>query len=447
MPAAGAALAPAYNPAMPLGYHQALDYVVATGSRGIKAGLERTQALLEALGEPHRGLQGVLVAGTNGKGSVCALVDAACRAAGRRTALLVKPHLRSYRERIVLDGRPVDREHFAALVARVQPAVEAVEPVVGAPTQFEILTVLGILAAAEHGAEVVVCEVGLGGRLDSTNVLDLGVAVVTTVALDHRQYLGDTVAAIAAEKAGILKPGNDAVTGATGEALEVVRRRAAEVGVRRLAVVGEEVSIAAARSRKTAGIEVSLDLPSWGRLDLCLPLCGLFQAHNAAVAAGTCRALDERGARLGPEAVVAGFAQVRWPGRLQVIEGEPLVVLDGAHNPAALAAVVPAVAEIRGERPLVVVFGAMADKDLDAMLAELRPLAATMVFTQAATPRAASATDLARRWGHDARAVARLEEAVEAARLLAGRGGVVLVCGSLYLVGEALGLLTPAPVP
>lgn len=431
---------------MPLSYREALDWLVATGSRGMKAGLERTHALLDALGNPHLGLGGVLVAGTNGKGSVCAMVDAACRAAGLRTALLVKPHLRSYRERIVLDGSPIDREAFAALVERVEPVVTAVEERAGAPTQFEILTVLGILAAAAHGAEVIVCEVGLGGRLDSTNVLDLGVAAITNIALDHTQILGDSIAAIAAEKAGILKPGNDAVTGAHGEPLAVIRGRAAEVGVRRMVVVGEDVVVEEAHSRGIDGIEVAVRLPTWGRLDLRLPLVGLFQAQNAAVAAAICRVLADRGHALDAVAVTAGFAQVSWPGRLHVLDTEPLLLLDGAHNPAAIEAILPAVTELRGDRPLVIVFGAMADKDLDAMLARLRPLGATMVFTQPATPRAAPATDLARRWGHDARALSHVGDALDAARLLAGPRGAILVCGSLYLVGDALRLLTPQVV-
>ncbi|MEA2671957.1 MAG: dihydrofolate synthase / folylpolyglutamate synthase, partial [Chloroflexota bacterium] len=158
---------------MPPSYRESLDWLTATGSRGIRPGLERVSALLDALGNPQEGLRGALVAGTNGKGSVCAMVESACRAAGLSTVMLVKPHLRSYRERVVIDGQPVSPDGFARLVDRVRPVVEAVEPEVGAPTQFEILTALGILAAADRRPDVVVCEVGLGGRLDSTNVLDL----------------------------------------------------------------------------------------------------------------------------------------------------------------------------------------------------------------------------------------------------------------------------------
>jgi len=431
---------------MPLSYRESLDFLVGTGSRGIKAGLDRIAALLDALDHPERDLRGVLVAGTNGKGSVCALVDSVVRQAGLRSVLLVKPHLVSYRERIVIDGREIGERDFAALVERVRPAVEAVEPRAGAPTQFEILTALGILAAAEQRPDVVVCEVGLGGRLDSTNVLDLGVAAITNVAIDHAQYLGDTIPQIAAEKAGILKPGNDAVTGAGGEALEVVRRRAAEVGVRSLRVVGEDI-VAEGRSLGRAGTEVDLRTQGY-RATLGVPLPGTFQAGNVAVAAGVALALRERGASaITDEAIHAGVAAVHWPARLQWINGSPPLLLDGGHNPAALHAVVPAVRELTEGRPLSILFGAMADKDIGGMLDELRPLAAPPVFTHLATPRAMPAVELSRMWGAGARAISSLPDALQAARMLASRQGTVLVCGSLYLAGDVLRLLGSSPEP
>src|SRR6202043_4187056 len=175
--------------------------------------LERTEALLAALGNPHLGLRGALVAGTNGKGSVCAVVDSVARAAGLHTVLLTKPHLTSYRERIVIDGQPIDEEQFVTLVDDVAHAAGTL-PESLQPTGFEMLTAAGILCAARESVDLLVCEVGMGGRLDSTNVLDLGVAVITNIALDHTQYLGSTLEAIAAEKAGILKPDSIAITGA-----------------------------------------------------------------------------------------------------------------------------------------------------------------------------------------------------------------------------------------
>jgi dihydrofolate synthase/folylpolyglutamate synthase len=426
---------------MALSYRDALDFIVGTGSRGIKAGLERTEALLAALDHPERGCRGVLVAGTNGKGSVCSMVESACRAAGLRTALLTKPHLTSYRERIALDGRPVSGEEFAALVEEVRPAVAAVEPAAGAPTQFEILTALGILAAHRHGADVVVCEVGLGGRLDSTNVLDLGVAVVTNIALDHREYLGDTIAEIAAEKAGILKPGNAVLTGTSGEALAIVSSRATAVGVASLRSLESGID---ARGSSLGMDGVAVDV-SVGDLQVSahIPLHGTFQIANAALAVAVAAALRERGMPIAEDAVQRGLETVDWPARLQWLPGEPGMVIDGAHNPAAMAAIVPAVRELVGERPLVALVGCMADKDANGILAELRPLGALPVFTQAGTPRATPAMELARCWGAGARAITALPDALVAARLLAGPEGVVLVCGSLYLAGDVLRLVAP----
>jgi dihydrofolate synthase/folylpolyglutamate synthase len=430
---------------MPLSYRQSLDYLIGTGSRGIKAGLDRIAALLDVLGHPEEGLKGVLVAGTNGKGSVAAMVDAVVRQAGLSSVLLVKPHLCSYRERVVIDGQNISEERFAAMVERLRPAVEAVEPIAGAPTQFEILTALGILAAAERQPDVVVCEVGLGGRLDSTNVLDLGVAAITNIAMDHSQYLGDTIAQIAAEKAGILKPGNDVVTGTSGEALDVVRRRAEAVGVRSLRVVGEDIH-AEGRSLGRGGTEVQLSAPGL-QATVHVPLPGLFQAGNVAVAAGIVLALRDRGLAIPDEALRAGLARVHWPARLQWISGSPTLLLDGGHNPAALQAVIPAVRELTEGRPLAILFGAMADKDVPAMLDQLRPLGAPPVFTQMGTPRAMSAVELARLWGPGSRAISSLPDALQGARLLAGRNGAVLVCGSLYLAGDVLRLVGQAAEP
>ena len=336
---------------MPTSYRESLEWLTATGSRGIRPGLERVAALLQRLGDPQEGLRGALVAGTNGKGSVCAMVEAACRAGGLSTVMLVKPHLRSYRERVVVDGRAVTPERFAALVDRVRPAVEAVEGEVGAPTQFEILTALGILAAAERRPDVVVCEVGLGGRLDSTNVLDLGVAVITTVALDHADRLGHTLAAIAAEKAGIIKAGNDVVTGASGEALTVIRDQAARVGAQRLLALGGEVSVTG-HSLGLDGVEAEIAVGD-EHASLRVPLLGLHQAENAAVALATCAMLGGRGVTLDMEAVRSGLASVRWPARLQWVATTPPLLVDGAHNPAAVQAIVPAVREVVGDRPLV----------------------------------------------------------------------------------------------
>ncbi|HSP64931.1 MAG TPA: cyanophycin synthetase [Candidatus Deferrimicrobium sp.] len=420
--------------ALTLDYPGALAALKALEGRGMKLGLERIEALLEVLGNPHKGLHGALVAGTNGKGSVCALLDSMARAAGLRTVMLTKPHLLSWTERIAVDGRPVAEQRFADLVARVLDATASLPDAQGSPTVFEVVTAAGILAARDADPAVLVCEVGLGGRLDSTNVLDLGVAVVTGIALDHAAELGRDLAGIAAEKAAIIKPGNDVVTGAEGVALEVIRGAAERVAAASFAAVGAELRWTG-RELGRGGITVDLEDPP---LHLSSPLIGGFQRHNLAVAAHVARALSRRGTTIPDAAIAAGAARVEWPGRMQWIEATPAMLIDGCHNAEAVAAMVAAAVPLcRGHR-VVAVFGAMADKELDDMLSALRPLTAEVVFTAPATARAAPMDDLARRWGAGAVTATSVGAAVTTARQAAGAEGVVVACGSLYVAGEAL---------
>jgi len=432
----------------------ALARLDAAGRFGIVPGLERTRWLLDHVGNPHLGLSGVLVAGTNGKGSVAALLEAMARAAGRRTALLAKPHLVRWGERIVLDGEPMDDGRFAALAREVLDAADQA-PSREHPTQFEILTVMGFLAAARHRAGTVVCEVGMGGRLDSTNVADLGGCVVTNVALDHREWLGDTVEAIAAEKAGIVKTGDWVVTAATEPARSIIAERARTAGAPlRVLEAGADWR---GTGRGRAGVEVELDPAGTGargpasggggsdpgaapppRLHCRSPLCGRVQEENLAVAAATAILL-----RIPEPAIVAGAASVRWPGRLQWIEGTPPLLLDGAHNPAALAALQPEVAELARGRRVIAVFGAMADKQLGEMLPLLPAMAGEVVLTSIGGERAASAAALAVMLPGGV-VVEPVTAALAEARRRAGPSGLVLVCGSLALVGRVLAQLEPA---
>jgi dihydrofolate synthase/folylpolyglutamate synthase len=415
-------------------YAGALAAIDGLEGLGMKLGLERTEALLGELGDPHRGLRGVLVAGTNGKGSVCAMVESMARAAGRRTVLLTKPHLLSWRERIAVDGEPVSEQRFADLIAAVLAAASRLRGELASPTVFEVLTAAGILAARDADPDVLVCEVGLGGRLDSTNLLDLGVAVVTGIAVDHRAQLGDDIAGIAAEKAAIIKRGNDVVTGAAGVALAVVRGAADRAGAASLAAVGSDL-LWRGEERGRDGVVVEIGAPP---LRLAAPLIGAFQEHNLAVAAHVARALNHRGIPIPDAAVARGAGTVVWPGRMQWIPGSPALLVDGCHNAEAVAVMTAAARPLCAGRRTVVVFGAMADKELDAMLAELRPLGAELIFTAPATERAADPALLAALWGADAAIEPGVGAALARARRQAGREGVVVACGSLYVAGEAL---------
>ncbi|MBV8195084.1 MAG: bifunctional folylpolyglutamate synthase/dihydrofolate synthase [Candidatus Dormibacteraeota bacterium] len=418
----------------PSAYERVTSMLDSVSWRGMKPGLDRTRALLTALGDPDHGLHGVLVAGTNGKGSVCATVDAIARAAGLRTVLLTKPHLVSYTERFVRDGHPAGEGEFAALMQEVDAAARTL-PDSLEPTAFEMLTAAGILFAARAVPDLLVCEVGLGGRLDSTNVLDLGVAVVTNVALDHRETLGDTIPIIAREKAAIIKPGDVAVTGAVGDALAEVRARATDVAAP-LAVVGGDVAFQG-RMAGLDGVQVETVFDG-AQVAVDAPLLGAYQVDNVATAIATCDSLRRRGAAIDSDAVRQGCERVRWPGRLQWVPGSPSWLVDGAHNPAGMAAMVDSAKLLLAGRQVVALFGVMRDKDREGMIAALRRLEATsVVVTAAAVERATPPQDLAHRF-EDARPAATVAEAMDIARELAGPDGVVVACGSLYLVGEVL---------
>jgi dihydrofolate synthase/folylpolyglutamate synthase len=418
-------------------YARAVAALDSVAWRGIMPGLERTRAMLAALGNPQTGLRGALVAGTNGKGSVCATVDAICRAAGHRSVLLTSPHLSSYCERFVRDGAPITEAEFASLVARVWDAAEAL-PDELQPTGFEVLTAAGILVAREADADVLVCEVGLGGRLDSTNVLDLGIAAVTNVALDHQDLLGETIPEIAREKAAIIKPGNRAVTGASEPGLTAIRARATEVGAP-LTVVGIDVPF----EGRSAGMRgVLVDSVFDGRpISVHAPLRGAFQVANVATAIAVCEALRDSGIAIDAGAVARGCEAVRWPGRMDWIEGAPPLLIDGAHNPAGMAAMVAAARELIGERHCVAVFAAMRNKDVESMAAGLAGLTREIIVTAPAVERATPPADLARLFEPPAEVAGDVRTALQHARHRAGRDGVVVVCGSLYLAGEVIDLL------
>jgi dihydrofolate synthase / folylpolyglutamate synthase len=417
-------------------YQESLDYLTSLGRFGIKLGLERTQALLKALGDPQELFQGVLVAGTNGKGSVCAMLASILQAAGYRVGLMPKPHLVSYTERIQVDQQPISEADFAALLTELQPVIQRVAAELGPPTEFEILTSAALYFFARAGIDLLVCEVGLGGRLDSTNVLDIGVEVITNIALDHTQHLGSTLEAIAYEKAGILKPDSLAITGATPPALAVIEAAAArqQIPILRL---GHEISVRAV-DRQWAGLDVTVTTPADTYRDLRVPLLGLHQADNAAVAVAAVDALRSRGWDISDGALRDGLARTRWPGRLEVISRNPIVLVDGAHNPAGLERSLAAVRTLATGRRLVIVFGAMKDKDLPAMLSQLRIMETPVVFSAIEWHRAAPPSTLADLFGAPSQTAASAKTALAVAREQAGAGGIVFVCGSLYLVGEVI---------
>jgi dihydrofolate synthase/folylpolyglutamate synthase len=384
----------------------------ARARHGMKLGLDRMERALSELGHPERRAPAFHVAGTNGKGSVCAFLDAACRAAGFRTGLYTSPHLEHFSERFQVDGVPATEQAlldcYTALRRRLPWAFEGDE----ALTFFELVTLLAFQLFADAGVDRMVIETGLGGRLDATNVLRPIVTCLTPIAFDHMEFLGNTLASIAAEKAGILKPNVPAVVARQPpEARAVIESRARELNSQ-LWHEGEEFLL-------PAHIELGLR--------------GAHQRSNAAVAF---QALTLAG--VPPQAIRTGLAQARWPGRLETVQRSPEIVLDGAHNPAGATVLATALSELYGGRRRHVVIGMLGDKDAASVVRLLAPLADTLLVTQPSSPRALPAASLAALAG--AHPQVHVEpvatEALQRAIKLASGDDLVVVCGSLYLVGE-----------
>jgi dihydrofolate synthase/folylpolyglutamate synthase len=419
-------------------YDEALVYLKGRERYGIKFGLSNIDRLAEALGRPERRYASLLVAGTNGKGSTVALSESILRASGLRTGRYTSPHLRFVEERIAIEGRPIPREEFAAVVSRV--AEEAERLFVGeedrsAPTYFEAMTAAAFLAFAESGVDVAVLEVGMGGRFDATNIAPADVAVIAPIGFDHERFLGATLAAIAAEKAAIIKEGRPVVVGRLEpEALEVVRREA-EVRKAPLITALEGVEIRSEESGE--GQRVWLKSPSHDYGVLELPLTGEHQLDNLVLAV---RAVECYSRSLAIESVARGVAATEWPGRLQRIEGKPSLLLDAAHNVMATEALVRYLSSHPHEKR-VLLFGVMKDKRVWEMLDELLPLVSYFIATRPEMSRARDPEKLARfakERGVPAEAVRSPEAALARAREVAGPEGEVLVAGSIFLLGEVL---------
>jgi dihydrofolate synthase/folylpolyglutamate synthase len=429
-------------------YHAALAALSERGRFGVRLGLARTRALLAALGDPQLEVRGALVAGTNGKGSVLALAGSALRAAGLRVGETPKPHLVSYRERVAVAGHPIGVADFTRHVEAVLAVSDGVARRHGEPTEFELLTAVVFRHFAEAAIDVALVEVGLGGRLDATHAWDGGVAAVTNVALDHTDRLGTTIAAIAREKAAIIERGDLAVTGAEGEALSIIRRRAQRVGAPLT-----EVAPATLLDWDRDGLTV--ELPRLGRTRVGLR--GRHQAANVAVADAVLDALAAAGiASADDDARRRGYATAVWPGRLELltIDGDE-ILLDGAHNPAGAAALAQALDDLRphlGSGPVTLVMGAMRDKDVDGIVAALTGasalLGAGVIATTVEAARAMPADELAERWRRGAPRVGdvtAIDDPLEALERARARGGPTIVAGSLYLVGAIRGRLLDDP--
>jgi len=422
-------------------YDEALVYLKGRERFGIKFGLSNIDRLAEALGRPERRYHSLLVAGTNGKGSTVALAESILRASGLRTGRYTSPHLRFVEERISIEGAPIPRDELAEAVSRVAEASKRIfkaEAEKSAPTYFEAMTAAAFLALAEREIEAAVLEVGMGGRFDATNIAPADVSVITPIGFDHERFLGSTLAAIASEKAAIIKEGRPVVVGRLEpEAFEVVRREAEERSAPLISAL-EGTEIQAEESPTGQRVRLRTRARDYGILEL--PLQGDHQVDNLALAV---RAVECFSSSLSVQSVARGVAAVEWPGRLQRIEGKPALLLDAAHNIMATEALVRYLKSHPHPRR-VLLFGVMKDKRVWEMLDEILPFVSAFIATRPEMSRARDPEKLARfakERGVAAEAVRSAAAALERAREVAGPDGEVLVAGSIFLLGEILSAL------
>ena len=419
---------------------EALSYLDSHTNLGITPGLGRMRAALTLLGDPQLAYPAVHVTGTNAKTTVARIVAAILGRHGLRTGLYTSPHLVEPYERIEIGGVPITPGGFADQMAYLLAYFAEVERSTGQhPSYFEIGTILALSAFADAGVDVAVIEVGLGGALDATNVVDGRVAVITNVDVDHTEYLGADVVGIAREKAGIVKPGATVVSGVTDrQVAAVVAGRCREVGAE-LWEWGEDFDLEDLELAH-GGVSLSVRTPGAHYPDLFLPLLGRHEGVNCAVAVAAAEAFFGRA--LDEDVLAAGLRGVTSPGRLEVVRRRPLVVLDGAHNPAGVRTLVDALDEVFEYERLVVVCGILADKDVAAMVEGIALLASlAFVTAPGGTDRAADPNALAKHFrdaGVETTVAPSVAAALDGAREAAGPDDLVLVTGSLYTVGEAL---------
>ena len=433
-----------------MNYQSAVRYLLSLGrelstptqAAAAKFNLENITALMERLGRPDRAYPIVHIAGTNGKGSTAAFLEAILRDAGFRTGLNTSPHLERINERIRINGEEISDQIFAETFTRVQEAIEellASGRLRAHPTYFECATALAFEVFARERVEFAVVEVGLGGRLDATNIVRPQVSVITRIDFDHENYLGHSLEEIATEKAGIVKAGVPVVTAPQlPEVREVLRGKARELDAT-IVDTGEDFDLAKEIGEACCARALARERATGETVRLAPGLPGRFQLENSLNAVATVRLLQARGYRITNQNIEQGIRSAEWPGRLERLQAGPDVYLDGAHNPGAARELAQFLEENFARRRVYLIFGAMRDKSVDEVTGILFPLASEVIFTQPGTPRAVSAKQLADLAGHHAArytVIRDAEEALESALAKARSDDAVFVTGSLYLVGQ-----------
>ena len=414
-------------------YPAAIEYLYGLQKHGIKLGLEPMRSVLQAIGHPERRLRVLHIGGTNGKGSTAAMAASMLQASGKRVGLYTSPHLVEFRERISVNGTMIPEERLSELVKVVRAAI----PSAVIPTFFEVTTAIALRYFADVGVDIAVMEVGLGGRFDATNVVEPCACAITTVALDHQEYLGWTEEAIAFEKAGIIKEGVPVIIGNMGHEAEGVIRRIADERMAPLWSLGREFCVAGGGP---AGF--AYQGPFWKFDGLRCGLAGRHQLENAACAIALLEAVDRSNPAVDEAAVRKGLESVMWEGRLETIGHDPCVLLDGAHNPAAAVVLAGYLEEFLASHPdsrIILVWGMMLDKDQRAFIEPLLPLVSEMVLTQAALARSATVHELRLSltdWNKPICDEPFPADALRTATRRAQAGDLICVAGSLMLLGD-----------
>ncbi len=429
-------------------FNQALDYILgfADFERMPRTGaifdLKRIEKLLARLGNPELAARTIHVTGTKGKGSTSAMTASILTKSGYRTGLYTSPHLLSVTERIMFDGRPISEIDFAALAERLKPDIDEVNLSggVGQLTTFEILTAMAFVHFREIKADYQVVEVGLGGRLDATNVVHPEVCVITSISYDHMEVLGNTLAEIASEKAGIIKPGADVISAPqTSEAATVIEKACREKGVR-LITAGRDVTWQR-KSFTPEGQTFDLTGPGWEYSNLKIPLLGEYQMENAACVAAAAECLKQRGARITSASLRQGLAATNWPGRMQILRKHPWLVIDGAHNAYSMKRLMAGLREYFRFDRLTVIYGASGDKHLSGMIAEIAPASDRVIIASAHHPRAAR-PDLIlaefKKNGKTAEICPEVCEALSLALFGAGTNDLICATGSIFMIAELM---------
>jgi dihydrofolate synthase/folylpolyglutamate synthase len=416
-------------------YKRHLDYLYGLQKYGIKFGLKNITQLLASLNNPQKSLRAVHIGGTNGKGSTASFIASALVKAGYKVGLYTSPHLIRFTERIQINEKEIAQKRVIKLTERIRTYAEKLESI----TFFEFTTAMALLYFTEEKVDIAILEVGMGGRLDATNIMHPLLSIITNIALDHQQYLGNTISKIAFEKAGIIKKRSILITAATQPGVLRLFKKRCDALETAFYQIGNNFIGIAIRPQVMDYQGISGNLSN-----VKIGLAGPHQVTNAATALGALEILREKGYRINEKAIRSGLKEARWPGRLEVIQKKPLIVLDGAHNPAAIETLKEAIKKDPNYHRMFLILGIMADKALPKIIKEIAPLAFKVILTRPHMDRSAPPALLkkhAEHWCKNIECVDEVKDAVASAITQAGRDDLVLITGSLFTVGEARGFL------